>query len=54
MATVRERDSMQQVRVPLAEIPTLVFDLSEARQTWADAVAKYGLCVTGGSGGDEK
>lgn len=46
-ATVRERDSMQQIRPPLTEIPELVADLSEAKIAWADAVAKYGLYMTG-------
>jgi len=46
-ATVRERDSMQQIRPLLTEIPELVAGLSEAKIAWADAVAKYGLYMTG-------
>eukprot|EP00052_Salpingoeca_macrocollata_P013652 m.106614 g.106614 ORF g.106614 m.106614 type:complete len:113 (-) comp19003_c0_seq1:50-388(-) len=46
-ATVRDRDSMQQIRVKLEEIPALVSELSAGTRLWADAVQQYGLTVTG-------
>ena len=38
--TIRERDSMEQVRVPIAELSTLFRDLLGDR-AWSDAVARY-------------
>ena len=35
------------LRGQLTEIPELVRDLSEGKTAWADAVAKYGLYMTG-------
>ncbi|XP_049796890.1 glycine--tRNA ligase [Schistocerca nitens] len=40
-ATLRERDSMGQVRVPLDEIPPVVRDLSQGKLTWTDVEARY-------------
>ncbi|BES99748.1 Glycyl-tRNA synthetase [Nesidiocoris tenuis] len=40
-ATLRERDSMEQIRLPLSDIPELVQDLSVGRRTWTDAKSKY-------------
>lgn len=42
-ATVRERDSMQQIRLKVEEIAPLVARLSSGSQLWAEAVAQYGL-----------
>lgn len=41
--TVRERNSMQQIRVKIEEIAPLVSRLSLGTELWADAVARYGL-----------
>ncbi|KZS14907.1 Glycine--tRNA ligase [Daphnia magna] len=40
-ATLRERDSMGQVRIPLKEIAGVVRDLSYGKMTWTDVEAKY-------------
>eukprot|EP00775_Hariotina_reticulata_P009703 gene9703-9862_t len=39
--TLRERDSMMQVRVPLDDIAPLIRKLVDAAVTWQDVVAKY-------------
>jgi len=40
-ATIRERDSQDQIRVPLPEIPDLVQKLTHEEITWAGAEALY-------------
>ncbi|XP_076642681.1 glycine--tRNA ligase [Halictus rubicundus] len=40
-ATLRERDSMGQVRINLDELPGVVRDLSYGKITWAEVEAKY-------------
>ncbi|XP_074658814.1 glycine--tRNA ligase-like [Tubulanus polymorphus] len=40
-ATLRERDSMKQIRVPMSELPTLVNDLSNGRSQWDEVITKY-------------
>lgn len=40
-ATLRDRDTMNQVRAPIDEIPQLVYDLVHGNKTWADLEAKY-------------
>merc|ERR1719231_301218 len=40
-ATVRERDSQKQVRVPLTDIPDLVQKLTYEELTWEDARKLY-------------
>jgi len=40
-ATVRDRDSTLQVRVPFADIPPLLRDLSSVKLTWKDVCQKY-------------
>uniref|UniRef100_A0A094ZXJ9 Glycine--tRNA ligase n=1 Tax=Schistosoma haematobium TaxID=6185 RepID=A0A094ZXJ9_SCHHA len=40
-ATLRERDSMKQIRVPLDELPSLMFDIASGNKSWDDARAKY-------------
>ncbi|KAG5446620.1 Glycine--tRNA ligase [Clonorchis sinensis] len=40
-ATLRERDSMKQIRVPLAELPSLVNDLSNGVLVWSEAQSNY-------------
>jgi len=39
--TLRERDSMQQVRIALDEIAQVVHNLSYMKQSWADIESKY-------------
>lgn len=39
--TVRERDSMAQVRIPSAEVPAVVRQLVDGALLWADVAAKY-------------
>ncbi|CAH1238658.1 GARS [Branchiostoma lanceolatum] len=39
--TLRERDSMGQVRLPIDDVPQVVSDLSGGRITWADVENKY-------------
>lgn len=39
--TLRERDSMGQVRLPLADVSTVVRDLSNSKIAWADVEQKY-------------
>lgn len=39
--TLRERDSMGQVRLPLNEVPVVVRDLSDSKILWANVEAKY-------------
>ncbi|KRZ92850.1 Glycine--tRNA ligase [Trichinella sp. T8] len=40
-ATLRERDTMHQVRVPLSELPTVVEDLSSGKVVWSDVMKTY-------------
>ncbi|XP_058036793.1 glycine--tRNA ligase [Ahaetulla prasina] len=40
-ATLRDRDSMQQIRAEISELPVLVSDLANGNITWADVEAKY-------------
>ncbi|XP_026323718.1 glycine--tRNA ligase [Hyposmocoma kahamanoa] len=39
--TLRERDSMGQVRLPLNEVPVVVRDLSDSKILWSNVEAKY-------------
>lgn len=39
--TLRERDSMAQLRIPLEEIGTVVRDLSYGNVEWSEMEAKY-------------
>lgn len=39
--TLRERDSMSQVRLPLTDVPVVVRDLSNSKISWADLEQKY-------------
>ncbi|NP_001040293.1 glycine--tRNA ligase [Bombyx mori] len=39
--TLRERDSMRQVRLPMADVPTVVRDLSNSKILWSDVEQKY-------------
>lgn len=39
--TLRERDSMQQVRVPVDQLTELVGQLADLKITWSDVTAKY-------------
>ncbi|CAG9783314.1 unnamed protein product [Diatraea saccharalis] len=39
--TLRERDSMGQVRLLLSEVPSVVKDLSNSKLTWADVEKKF-------------
>ena len=47
--TLRERDSMQQIRLAMPAVPAVLRDLVEERIVWADLVAQYGL--VGGDAG---
>ncbi|XP_070622988.1 glycine--tRNA ligase [Erythrolamprus reginae] len=40
-ATLRDRDSMRQIRAEISELPALVRDLANGNITWADVEAKY-------------
>ncbi|XP_022090731.1 glycine--tRNA ligase-like [Acanthaster planci] len=40
-ATLRERDTMKQIRAPVDELPTIVSDLSNGKITWLDVLQKY-------------
>lgn len=40
-ATLRERDSMRQLRIPLDELPGVVRDLSYGKVTWTEVETKY-------------
>ncbi|CAG0915327.1 unnamed protein product [Notodromas monacha] len=39
--TLRERDSMDQIRLPLEDLARVVSDLSDGRTTWKEVEAKY-------------
>jgi len=43
--TLRERDTMQQVRVPMAELMDLLHNLISQNTTWEEVKAKYPACV---------
>ncbi|XP_060681636.1 glycine--tRNA ligase [Hemiscyllium ocellatum] len=42
-ATLRDRDSMRQIRAEISELPQVVRDLANGSLTWADIEAKYPL-----------
>ncbi|KAK7109202.1 glycine--tRNA ligase-like [Littorina saxatilis] len=44
-ATLRERETLKQIRVPVDELPALVRDLAQGRTTWDEALEKYPLFV---------
>eukprot|EP00580_Thalassiosira_gravida_P017278 CAMPEP_0201665074 /NCGR_PEP_ID=MMETSP0494-20130426/6344_1 /ASSEMBLY_ACC=CAM_ASM_000839 /TAXON_ID=420259 /ORGANISM="Thalassiosira gravida, Strain GMp14c1" /LENGTH=683 /DNA_ID=CAMNT_0048143973 /DNA_START=61 /DNA_END=2112 /DNA_ORIENTATION=+ len=39
--TLRERDSMAQIRLPKSDVARIVFDFVHGRFTWEEAIAKY-------------
>jgi len=39
--TVRERDSKQQIRVNVDEVATVVEEVTDGQNTWADMLWKY-------------
>jgi glycyl-tRNA synthetase len=39
--TLRERDSMSQLRIPMEDIADVIRNLSTSRQLWSDVEAKY-------------
>merc|ERR1712039_824445 len=39
--TLRERDSMEQVRLPVGDVPSVLHDLCWGRRTWAMVQEKY-------------
>ncbi|KAL3922747.1 MAG: hypothetical protein SGILL_002038 [Bacillariaceae sp.] len=39
--TIRERDSMIQVRLPKKEVPHAIYDIVHSRMTWDDVTKKY-------------
>jgi len=42
--TLRDRDSCTQVTVPVAEVASLIADLSAGKAVWADMLARFPLC----------
>ncbi|CAK7306932.1 Glycine--tRNA ligase [Vulpes lagopus] len=40
-ATLRDRDSMRQIRAEVSELPSVVCDLANGSITWADVEARY-------------
>ncbi|XP_071811964.1 glycine--tRNA ligase-like [Apostichopus japonicus] len=42
-ATLRERDSLEQIRAPLTELPGIVKDLVGGKQSWSDVLKKFPL-----------
>jgi len=42
-ATLRERDTMKQIRAKMSELPIIVRDLSVGRRTWDDVLNNYPL-----------
>ncbi|KAK2185863.1 hypothetical protein NP493_220g00040 [Ridgeia piscesae] len=42
-ATLRERDSMKQIRAEVTELPKIVSDLSNGKRTWEDVLNNYPL-----------
>ncbi|XP_069119560.1 glycine--tRNA ligase-like [Argopecten irradians] len=40
-ATLRDRDSMKQIRAPIEELPEIVRDLANGRRTWQDVYNNY-------------
>nr|BAE88416.1 unnamed protein product [Macaca fascicularis] len=42
-ATLRDRDSMRQIRAEVSELPSIVRDLANGSITWADVEARYPL-----------
>ena len=52
--TIRERDSMIQVRLPKKEVTNVIFDIVHQRITWDDVTKKYPLVqVDDGEGGEK-
>lgn len=51
--TIRERDSMAQVRVPMTHVASLLQALCTETKTWAEVVARYPLVSAAGEGDDE-
>jgi glycyl-tRNA synthetase len=47
MVTLRERDSMGQIRLLIADVAPLVAALESGKTTWAETEVKYGVAVTG-------
>jgi glycyl-tRNA synthetase len=43
--TMRDLDSMKQIRLPIEEVSDIILDLSANRISWNDCVDKYGLFV---------
>ncbi|KAK6642084.1 hypothetical protein RUM44_013807 [Polyplax serrata] len=39
--TLRERDSMTQVRIPIDDVPMLVSNLAKSKMSWQEVTAKY-------------
>lgn len=39
--TLRERDSMAQIRLPKGDVTSLIFDFVHGRMTWEAATEKY-------------
>ena len=39
--TLRERDSMKQIRIPIAELASTLNDVVKERKTWEELLAQY-------------
>lgn len=54
--TIRERDSMEQVRVPLTHVSSILLTLVTESTTWTDVVSRYPVVTAAGEGeeGDEE
>jgi glycyl-tRNA synthetase len=51
--TLRERDSMEQVRVPINEVAPLLFQLVDNRTSWAQVREKYPIYTSAAQDKDE-
>lgn len=50
--TIRERDSMVQVRLPKKDVPHVIYDIVHSRTSWDDVTSKYPVVqVDDGEGG---
>lgn len=51
--TIRERDSMIQVRLPKKDVPHVIYDIVHSRTSWKNVTEKYPIVqVDDGEGGD--
>lgn len=48
--TMRERDSMVQIRLPLSAVPPLIFAFVHRKTTWEEATKKYPIVTVAEEG----